>query len=219
METYKILLLTRVSRLEYLKDIYHDIISKTQHLESHIKLRWGLVFDLNRINPIEIDKKWLFKITSDTSQLEVYYMYASSDDAQYGANLANMMIKSPKMKDITHVYLLDDDNTLHPNFENILNKHLSRKSILFFSQMRASETGVDIISITPEISSDNCVGWVDSAQFVLPIKDLLDIGGYAVSYYIDGYTIRELLSGKCSYKCIDEVGSYYNYFTQLQGNI
>ena len=219
MENFIILLLTRVSRLEFIKNIYHDILTYSQHLEPHIKLRWGLVFDLNRINPTEIDRKWLSEITSDASQLDVYYMYASSDNAQYGANLANMMIKSPKMKDITHVYLLDDDNTLHPNFENILNKHLSKKSILFFSQMRATETGVDIISITPEISSDNCVGWVDSAQFVLPIKDLLGVGGYAVSYYIDGYTIRKILSEKCSYKCRDEVGSYYNYFTQLEGKI
>ena len=214
----KILLITRCSRLDFLEKISENIIKLAKKFNTG-KFVWCVAFDTNRITIADINRKWLDEMLK-CNEIEFQYMYSSSDDNRYGSNIANdALFKFKNRFDITHVYLLDDDNALHEMFDELC-RHLYEddEHITLFNQLRLNKKDGNILLVGVDytISPENVVGWVDSAQFVIPFKVLIEHNGYEDGYCIDGLTIKKLLKNGVTYKCIKSTAALYNYFTELE---
>lgn len=207
----KILIITRCSRLDFLEHIQFNIL----HVLKHYNYRWHIIFDLNRVKmtPHIMNLLDIWKKQMDDS---FEFTFSGSNDTLYGSNLANEVLNNPINDDCNFVYLLDDDNRLHTKFAGMFDK-AKDDEILFFSQIRMDKQAniFQPYCIEDNINSDNAVGYVDSAQFILPIPMLKSIGGYVDGYCIDGLTISKLLEQPREKRCILTLASYYNWFTEL----
>lgn len=205
----KILIITRCSRIQFLEKIHESIINTFK--STNLDYKWVIVFDMNKIKKDEAFNKLIddFIVCGDKISL----LYGFSNSKLYASNLGNQALAWATCK-TDYAYLLDDDNCMHPDFGKRLSNILDycKTNIIFFGQKR--KTG-DVI-ITNNINSENCLGWVDSAQFVLKTETLEKLGGYEDGYYIDGLTIRKFLTHeKYDFYAYEKVLSYYNYFTEL----
>lgn len=220
MTPHTILLITRCSRIEFLKNIWSTIKAQTAKLENGNKFVWFIAFDTNRLSLAKIDRNFLNDIIHNRDGVKVYYMYSSSDNERYGSNIANAVLNhksiTTEFNSITHVYLLDDDNDLYPTFAGICNE-LPDDKLQFFSQVRLDKgpNTRQVIDITNELRADNAVQWVDSAQIIFPFQKLMECGGFADGYCIDGLTVKKMLEAGVEYETTNIIGAYYNYYTEL----
>lgn len=220
MISHTILLITRCSRIEFLKNIWSTIKAQAAKLENGNKFVWFIAFDTNRLSLAKIDRNFLNDIIHNRDGVKVYYMYSSSDNERYGSNIANAVLNhksiTTEFNNITHVYLLDDDNNLYPTFAEICNE-LPDDKLQFFSQVRLDKNTNtrQVIDITNELRADNAVQWVDSAQIIFPFQKLMECGGFADGYCIDGLTVKKMLETEVEYETTNIIGAYYNYYTEL----
>lgn len=219
MTPHTILLITRCSRIEFLKNIWSTIKAQAAKLENGNKFVWFIAFDTNRLSLAKIDRKFIEYLMYEQDIVKVHYMYSSSDNERYGSNIANAVLNHDviiKRNDITHAYLLDDDNDLYPTFAGICNE-LPDDKLQFFSQVRLDKgpNTRQVIDITNELRADNAVQWVDSAQIIFPFQKLMECGGFADGYCIDGLTVKKMLEAGVEYETTNIIGAYYNYYTEL----
>lgn len=214
-----VLLITRCSRLEFLYKLAEHIIEQAKKFNRG-KFTWFVSFDLNRIDGININKNWIEEMINNDI-IEFRYSYSFSNDSRYGSNIANECLsRIPESLGITHTYLLDDDNTLHGSFYELCNRlKEDDEHITLFNQIRKDKekpNTLKIVGVNYTISPENVVGWIDSAQFIIPYKILVENGGYEDGYCIDGLTIKKLLERGVKYECIKSTAAFYNYFTELE---
>lgn len=103
------------------------------------------------------------------------------------------------------VYMLDDDNVMHHNFWNLLEKFEPNK-IYTFDQLRCRSEG----KLTDFKGGRYKKCQIDSAQFVVP-KELIDKQRWVIAGCGDGIFIEELYSrhpDKFIY--VPEVGCWWN---------
>lgn len=220
-----IFIITRCSRLQYLDDIKQSIIKFALDIASDFDVIWGIGFDVTKVSS-NLAKQYDKSISDEIpSNLFIFARNYTTNQSMYAGNIANALLKdffkTYKFEDESnrYVYLLDDDNDIHPNFASIIKSNLAvnQTNLFCFGQIRKSED----VFITDKISAENCLGWIDSAQFLINYKILKDIGYYANSYYIDGMTVKTYFE---KYPSLDnviisnEIGAYYNYFTELKSN-
>ena len=207
----KILLITRCSRTEFLENIRENICSVFHDVDYH----WHIVFDLNRMKMTPELMSWL---ENTKKQINLYYSFSGSNDELYGSNLANQVLFDTQHIMCDWAYLLDDDNALPNKIREAL-AFMEEDAIIYVPQLRKNkETQViETHYVTDEMTADNCVGWVDSAQFFLRTELLKSVGGYVDGYCIDGLTIQKIYQTKPYTKRIYvEFGlSCYNYWTEI----
>lgn len=215
-----IYIITRLSRISFIDDLVKNVNEfKEQCKKLNICVVWAVGIDINKLTPKEnkLARNVLFP------HANVYNCSTTSE--LYGSNIANAVLhyidsfqNIPNTSEI-YCYLLDDDNAIHPDMYKYLDVAFDEDPIpelVIFGQIRKDK---GYVIITPDINQDNCLGWIDSAQFLIRRDVLRKIGDYGDGYCIDGLTIQkyfedpELTHNKL---VIEETGAYYNYFTELR---
>lgn len=199
-----ILILTRCSRPYNLAKIEESI---KRNKRNDVLYRWCIAFDMDIVKKEEIEK-----LNIQDENIKFYYEHKT--DEMMEANFVNDIVFDEDNSLYDYVYLLDDDNIIHPNFFKIMNEiNVEHKCapIILFNQIR--QNGINIVN--PCINENSCVCIIDSAQFLLPLERLRKMGGYVTNNAIDGPSVRKffLKYGSSEKLIINEVGAYYNFLS------
>lgn len=193
----KINILTRCSRPQNLHLIEKSILTE------EVEVVWKIAFDTSRIAKLDTE------ILQNFSRYSLHFMEGIPGDM--GHAFINKFID--QIPDDEWIYVLDDDNVIHPHFfSEILNaeKMNPEKEGFIFSQHVGGKdfTGLEI----REASSENVkVQKIDMAQFVLKKSLVADKRLVAMTYTADGIFIEELYKEKQDqFSIIDKVLCYYN---------
>jgi len=190
-------ILTRCTRIENLKKIQASI-AKIQNYP----VCWWIIFDTHRIKDIEADV--LNEIQNDWTK----FLFWRGTSGDFGHDLINQCLDQ-----ITGwVYILDDDNLIHPNFIEVAAKLDLDPNIrgYFFHQWIGGKdfTGLDKRIAQPENIK---VGGIDMGQ-ILVHSEL--IGNFRLplnQYVADGIWIQSIYqSNPDKFYFLDQICSYYN---------
>ena len=193
----KINILTRCSRPQNLHLIENSILTE------EVEVVWKIAFDTSRIAKLDTE------ILRKFSRYSLNFMEGIPGDM--GHAFINKFID--EIPDDEWIYVLDDDNVIHPEFfSEILNaaKMNPEKEGFIFSQYVGGKdfTGLEI----REASSENVkVQKIDMAQFLLKKSLVSDKRLVGMTYTADGIFIEELYKEKQDqFLIIDKVLCYYN---------
>jgi len=197
-------IITRCSRMTNIRQIFDSLNENNNFL----KIKWFVLFDLSSL--IEIPSEILIFL-KDKAQVRFY----ETSSGDFGHQMINQTLDEI---DGGLIYILDDDNIIHPNFFRIINDwqhnypHLQG---LIFSQKVG---GIDFsgLDIREADISNVVVGKIDMAQFCLQ-RELIGDHRIPIGYYVgDGIFIESLFNEqKESFLINKDVGCYYNYFKQF----
>lgn len=198
-------IITRCTRTTKIKEIFESLNKKNEK----ISVKWYVLFDLTSLVEIPTD---ILSFLKDKSEIRFY----DSDPSDYGHDMINKTLD--EISDGL-VYILDDDNILHPNFFDLIHNWVGDKfdfdGLIFSQKIGGIDfTGLDI----READTENVkVGKIDMAQFCLK-REL--IGDYRIpsnQYVGDGLFIENLFERNVDrFIIIKEIGCYYNYFKQIE---
>ena len=126
-------------------------------------------------------------------------LYSTNEDTISGNNYRNIGVSKATGD---WIYFLDDDNILHPNFNDLLEFMDKDKDVIFFSQIFANQQ-IRLMPITIDI------GGVDTAMFIVK-KSVMDNHKWQEdAYTADGILAKELSEYNCQY--IYTPYCFYNY--------
>lgn len=192
----KVLILTRCTRQDNLQ-LIHQSIKKT--FKDKSLYTWIVLFDLYKIEHIKSN------VLRFLSSINTKYIIGESEDDHY-TDLLNQAIVSCQSD---YVYLLDDDNIIHPDFAQCLK---FTDDLVVFGQHRWDW----IKYITPEqLNTCNVVGHLDAAQYIISLKKLKSVGGYSGEYTSDGQTVNKILQKGITWRILPETLAYYNHITSF----
>lgn len=198
-------IITRCTRTTKIKEIFDSFIDKSNYFE----IKWFVIFDLTSLVDIPTD---ILSFLKDKASIRFY----ESDPSDFGHQMINKTIDEI---DDGIVYILDDDNILHPNFfpllEDWFDNYWDLDGLLFNQKIGGIDfTGQDIRQVDP---NDVKVGKIDMAQFCLKRKL---IGSFRIppnNYVADGVFIQNIYATHTERFLIkDEIGCYYNYYKQVE---
>lgn len=197
MNKPQLTLITRVSRLSNLRKVKESIFPCKE-----FKVNWKLIVDCDAVR--EVDTELLMDIFNHKN-IEVSYVKGQKD------YLHTSMSKVISKVTESWVYILDDDNLIHPELYSTLSKLIkSKKKIkaFVFNQFIDGKdfTGEDYRFATP---SNMKVGHVDSAQILFHSSIFKE---YIPPVYVgDGMFIEELYrNNKSNFFFVDKTLSFYN---------
>lgn len=154
-------------------------------------------------NKVHID--WLIVYDSDIIETRYAMFDYISEYATEGGIAGKMQINLglDELFDDDLVYILDDDNIIHPNFKNLFNIKTDKLGFIFGQDLLGENYRVPL--------NDNIkVGKIDQAQFVLSMQLIKD-KRYIQKYEADGYFIEEIYKEHSDkILIIPEIMSYYN---------
>ena len=170
--------------------------SRPQNLETLKKsidfnkiARWYIVYDTSRIPFV--------KRYNDDKIIELEIKHRCCGAPQ--RNLGIDTIKSG------FVYMLDDDNIIHPNFWNLI-KTFEINKIYTFDQERCLKDNKTSILVGGNYKKCR----IDTAQFIVP-RDLIDNQRWNISGCADGIFIEELYRRHPDkFVYINEIGCWWN---------
>jgi hypothetical protein len=103
-----------------------------------------------------------------------------------------------------HIYFLDDDNIIHPNFWSIVNR-LDIRFFYTFDQMR-NKNGQLLLGNNVRVNH------IDTAMFIVHKNHIKDIKWHEDRYNADGYFITDIFrTNPRSHIYINELACYYNF--------
>lgn len=198
-------ILTRCTRIENLKTIQESI-----SLIKNYPITWWVIFDTHRLKDIDADI--LNQIQNDWTKLHFW----KGKEGDYGHDLLNQCLDQIN----GWVYVLDDDNILHPNFTNVINEFNLEQNWedglikpikgFFFNQWIGGKdfTGLDERIAHPENIK---VGQIDMAQ-ILVHSDLIGNHRFPSGQYVaDGLWIESIYDEHpTKFRFISEIACYYN---------
>lgn len=194
----KIAIITRCTRPENLQTVANSLTEAFSE-----KYKWYIIFDNNME---KIDTEYLDLLNS----LPCEYYFRRSQEGAFSHDNINWVIKT-KVPDKYYVYVLDDDNTLHPEFVSYFKKIKATSKSYIFNQFVDGKdfTGEIIRKAAPENMK---VQKVDMGQILIEKEFLMDyVNGYAHGYTGDGISIQYLHDNfPEQFKFIDKILCYYN---------
>jgi glycosyltransferase involved in cell wall biosynthesis len=165
-----------------------------------IPVRWWVLFDVNSVDQVDTDiLYWLGNL--GFSEIRFF----KSDPKTHGSDMINLVL--PEIPDDEWIYVLDDDNLMHPDFWNRISDVKTDRQIICVSQFVGGTdfSGVEIREACPENMK---VGGVDSAQLVIRKGS---VGTFPESYFFDGMFVERVLGEfPDGILYVNEVLSYYN---------
>jgi glycosyltransferase involved in cell wall biosynthesis len=196
-------IITRCTRTTKLKEIFESFDFE----QKKFKINWHLLFDIRVLSSLPTD---LIVFLQDRAICK----YMESDPKDFGHDMINKTIDN--IEDGL-IYILDDDNIIHPEFWILLdewsNEFDNYDGLIYSQKIGGIDfTGQDVRTA----SSENVkVSKIDMAQFCLK-KSLIGENRIPKGYYVgDGMFIEDLFKKESHrFKVIDHIGCYYNYFKQ-----
>ena len=191
-------ILTRCTRPQNLLKISKTIFTDL------FQINWYILFDANRIK--DIDATLLMDLTNLGAKIK----FLKGEFSGLGMNMINNILD--EICD-GWVYILDDDNIIHPEFYNTLDEFIDDKTygVLVFNQKVGGKdfSKIDIREANPENVK---IGSIDSAQFLIHIGDYGDTLRFNNTYVADGELIEKLYEEKKDdFIFIQKELCYYNY--------
>lgn len=242
-----LVVLTRCSRPKNLPNVVNSVIEVAKKLSEEkqdIMIWHVIIFDKYKVTEKEIQDS-ANAISELFTKVPISLNYCVSEeyrgklnDTKYGTTMLVESISnflSRFSEDFNPwVYILDDDNLMHPTLKDILVDNQNKKEgVIMFGQSRVmtrfdgSKVSEDCI-LTPEnmyigiggkLTSDlnelNSITFhshPDSAQFLIRYDTLMEFGNYSdVNYYVDFETIWKIYSQASDLFVFDKrIAAYYN---------
>jgi glycosyltransferase involved in cell wall biosynthesis len=208
----KIDIITRCTRPEFLNEVLVSILSNRI---PEIDLHWHIIFDTSVVKAVPTGA-----LSSSQIPTTTYFWEGTPGDMAH--TLINRVIDKLQMtKDPDHsyleryVYILDDDNQIHPDFFSTIYENYSTHSVtecrgMIFSQYVGGKdfSKLEIREAKPENVK---VRHIDMAQFLLSLDIIGDVRLQPGIYIADGYYIEEIYNArKENFIFIDKVLCNYN---------
>jgi len=190
-------IITRCTRPYNLIKIKESLLNNKK-----INIIWWIIFDTSILK--DIDVELLSILNSDDFKINLRFL--KSTPGACGYDLINQILKEIDPNE--WMYLLDDDNILHPNFSEFIGDIKTDKSVITFSQFvdKKDFTGLEYRIAIPE---NMRFQGIDSAQILIKRSMVKE---FALNYAADGILIDALYkSNPEEFLFIDKVISYYNF--------
>jgi glycosyltransferase involved in cell wall biosynthesis len=194
----KLHIITRCTRPKNLEKIKKSILVITGY-----EIKWHIIFDTNLVK--EIQGELLSNL--DKLDINIQYNFMPSSKKSYGYDSVNKVISN--INDDEWIYLLDDDNILHPNFNELIPEITNDINILVFNQYIGGKdfTGLEFREAKVENTK---VGGVDAAQYIIRAK-MIKSNNYKSDYCADGILMESLIKDHLNeFKFINKVYCFYN---------
>ncbi len=195
-------ILTRCTRSKFLPQIKKRLSEN----KTSITTIWHIIFDTSVFK--DIDAELLNELNEFGAKLYFY----KGIDGDFGHCLLNRLIDQIKSD---WIYILDDDNQLHENFFEVIEKTWSSSDKLAFVFNQLID-GKDFTGQKYRFASpDNMqTSKVDSAQYLFHKHVIGNIRLQAGNYIADSIWAEQIwLANQEHFQFIDEVLCYYNYFS------
>lgn len=195
-------IITRCSRTKNILKVKDSIFGNKP---DDFEIFWHITFDTTILKDISFD------ILSELENDFITLKFAKSIPGDFGHSFINTSL------DKIHngwIYVLDDDNILHPNLLKSISEHIEefpeKRGFIFNQKVDGKDfTGLEYRESTPENVK---VQKIDMAQFLLKRELIGEKRLISGEYKADGYFIEELYNENSEdFIFIDEVLCYYNY--------
>lgn len=200
----KLTIITPFSRKsEYLNTINDDL----GKLSGIVNIEWLIIYQQDLENEIE---EWNIK-SKTYDNLEVRTIKGDTKTSYYGNSYRNQGISLVESDKYNWVYFIDDDNTIYPNFSDLLILfELIEEDVLFFGQINPDQT----IRLQP---TQIKVGNIDTAMFAIRSTIIQKYEWKVDHYTADGILAEELYENE-NCKIIYTPYSFYNYQHSIKFN-
>jgi len=196
-------ILTRCTRPQNIPEIIRSVSAAGEFFD----VRWLVIFDTSRLKDIDADTLAALGAAGAATRFE------PGEPGDFGHGLVNRALDSIREG---WVYILDDDNVVHPDFWARVEWHagqpgFSARAVVFNQRVDGKDfTGQDVRHAGPE---NMRVGGVDSAQMLLR-RDLVgDARLRRGTYVADSILGQELYEASPGdFLFVDEELCHYNYF-------
>ena len=198
-------IITRCTRPENLEKVKASI--DIANVNNKVKIKWSIIVDISACKTISTN------ILEKYSN-EIFFWKGIPDDM--GHSLLNKLIYS--IQNDHWIYILDDDNEMHPDFINVLFNEIENNLLIegyIFSQCVNGKdfTGLEI----REAKEENiAVSKIDMAQFCLRKSLISEKQFITNTYTADGIFIEELYhNNKIKFKILTQVLCNYNSLKEV----
>ena len=144
-----------------------------------------------------VDMRTNFRPVFRKDPADIYMAEAIQNDVNYLAEF---------FPGDSYVYILDDDNELHPRFPDIINE-IDGEDAIVFRMEGHPDWG------NPGITAGDAVGKIDWANFIVRLDVMKRLGVYdgGNSQQCDGLFFDKMLRAGCRIKYLDMELGYYNH--------
>ena len=203
---HKILFVTRFSRIENAQNlikIYKSI------LESKIDFVWLIYIDQKIQDKFQnlaelFDKR--IKFISGIKKL-------SNRDVHF-TNAIDQAIKTQQANSCDYLFVLDDDNLVHPNFGNVVSK-INQEDLVVIRIQNVDKT--NRVYQPKQLKVGRCQGYIDWANCIIKIKFLNKIGGiYCDTRMQDGQCVQNIVKNNGVILYTGQFAGYYNKLREVE---
>lgn len=193
--------LTRCTRAYNLKTIKNTLYP------SPLNVVWHVIFDSTTLK--DIDAELLHELQDEKTK----FYFVKSDGVDYLYPQLTDVINT--LEDDSYVVILDDDNIIHPDFYNEIDKAIKEnpdKEAFVYKQFvnKKDFIGLEVREVGPQHMK---LRHIDSAQYVIK-KSLYIKKRYGGGYCGDGEFIEPFYKQYSDkFYFIDKILCYYNYLT------
>lgn len=202
----KINIITRLTRPEYIKDVWKSI--EASRIKD-VQIDWYVIIDI--LGNFSVSSE-IFRFLEDKADSVII---EKGKPDTFGYTLINKLIDT--LPEDEWIYILDDDNAIHLDFFQTVKDRVNKPGIWVFDQLVEGKdfTGVHI----REANIEN-MRWqgVDVAQLLIH-KGSMDPHRFHSHYSGDGYFIDTIKADKPEvFNFINETLTHYNYFQKPKLN-
>jgi hypothetical protein len=185
--------------LPTIKDNIRDIFKDSEHTYTHI-----ILADLTH----EDQRGQSFDNLEDGNTIVRFTESKLPEDTQ---NCQGMDEAIATVKDDDYIYVLDDDNILHPDFLTVA-QYCNGEDAIVFKLENISVLG------NPDMVKGDPMGKVDWANFVSKASTMKKLKVYPGGHRCeDGMYFRRMMADNCTFRFVDKVLAYYNKLPRQRG--